>query len=75
MKDLNDLRQLLMDNIEKLNEGKIDVKAAQAVSSQAQTILNMARLELEYIKVVRKNKSIFFDSEELESEKKLLDKQ
>ena len=54
---IDDLRNHLFAQIEKLNDDDLDfdkkVKRAKAISGLAQEIINSARIELDYYKMVR----------------------
>lgn len=49
------LRKKLIDQIEGIESGDIDVGKAKAVSMHVQTIVNMTKLELEYKKAIAKD--------------------
>lgn len=49
-KTFQDLRDILMNNIENLRTGKIKVDVAKEICSHAQTVVNITKLELEYFK-------------------------
>lgn len=51
MKTVNDLREALFETLEQLKAGKIDVHQAKAVSEVAQTIINTAKVEVDYCRV------------------------
>lgn len=53
-KTFADLREILMDNIGKLQRKQITIGEAKEVANQAQTVVNIAKLELEYAKTMKK---------------------
>lgn len=56
---INDLRDHLFEVIEKLQEGdeSMSIEKAQTISMVANTIINSARAEVEYMKVSGQDKS------------------
>jgi K+-transporting ATPase A subunit len=64
MKNINDLRGTLYEAMQLLKEGKIDVNQAQAISGLGQTIINSAKIELEFIKEVGGTGSGFIEVEQ-----------
>lgn len=56
--NLNDLRCHLFGAIKKLEAGSIDANTAKAIASLSQTILNSAKLQLEYQQLVEKTPDI-----------------
>lgn len=51
MKTVQDLREALFETLADLRSGKIDVDKAKAVSEIAQTIVNTAKVEVDYCRV------------------------
>lgn len=47
---LGDLNTILFDTLRDLREGKIDIERAQAIRETAQTLINSAKVEVEYVK-------------------------
>lgn len=45
---ISDLRDHLFESIERLKDGDMDVPTAKAISDVAQTIINSAKLELQF---------------------------
>jgi len=45
---INYLRKKLIDNIEKIESGKLETDRAKEISNHVQAIVNMTKLELEY---------------------------
>jgi len=52
MKKIEDLREDLFDTIKLLKEGKIDTGTAKAITNASQTILNSAKIEVDFIKAL-----------------------
>lgn len=50
-KTFSDLKGILLDNIELLRKGKIDVDVAKEICNQTQTIVNITKVELDYFKI------------------------
>jgi len=50
MKNITDLRETLFDTIEKLKSGAIDLDTAQAINGVSQTIVNSAKVEVDFHK-------------------------
>lgn len=48
----NDLRDLLFETIRGVKDGKLSIDRAKAVSDGAQTIINLAKAEIDMLKVV-----------------------
>ncbi len=48
----HELRDLLFDTIRGVKDGKLSVDKAKAVSDAAQTIINLAKAEIDMLKVV-----------------------
>lgn len=62
---VNDLRNKLINQVEKLEAGEVPVELAREVSRTSQAILDSVRLEIEYNKHINRKTTIDF----LESEK------
>lgn len=60
MKDINDLRSVLTEELLKLREGKATAKDVNAIANVASKILHSVRLEMEYCKMTRQTPSISF---------------
>jgi len=52
MRDINYLRQSLMDAMDKLMDGKIDIATAKAMADLGQVLVNSAKVEAD---LMRKN--------------------
>lgn len=51
MKTVQDLRAALFDTLDELRAGRMTVEQAKAVSEVAQTIINTAKVEVDYCRV------------------------
>lgn len=51
MKNINDLRAALFETMADVRSGKLEVSQAKAVTDLAQTIVNTAKVEVEFIRV------------------------
>lgn len=51
MSDIKTLRQHLFDTLDDLRNNKIDIERARAIGDTAQTIINSAKVEVDYMKV------------------------
>ena len=47
---LSDLRNHLFETIEKLKDGDMEIDRARTISDVAQTIINSAKVEVDYLK-------------------------
>ncbi len=47
-----DLRDHLFDTIEQLKTGKMELQTAKAITNAAQTIINSAKVEVDFIKAM-----------------------
>jgi hypothetical protein len=47
---INDLRDHLFEALERLKDGDIDIETAKAMSEVSQTIINSAKIEIDFIK-------------------------
>jgi hypothetical protein len=61
---IDDLRTHLFDALRGLKNGTVDVEKAKAMSDVSQTIINSAKVEVEYIKASGAKGSGFLDSAE-----------
>ena len=59
---VNDLRDELFATLRALRSGELDVEKARAVSEVAQTIINSAKVEVDYIKANGGGESSFIDA-------------
>lgn len=50
MSDINSLRSTLFDTLAMLKDNKIDLDRAKAINETAQTIINTAKVEVDYMK-------------------------
>lgn len=51
MADINTLYTHLFETLQSLKDGKIDIDQARSINDTAQTIVNVAKVEVDYIKV------------------------
>lgn len=49
-KNINDLRDAMFDTLQALKDGKITVEQAKVASDIGQTIINSAKVEVEFVK-------------------------
>jgi hypothetical protein len=61
--NINDLRAHLFDALKGLKDGTMDVGRAKAMSEIAQTIVNSAKVELEFIEATGSKDSEFLGGE------------
>jgi hypothetical protein len=59
--DVDALRTHLFDTLQSLKDGKVSIEKAKAISDVAQTIINTAKVEVEYAKATGKKNSTFLD--------------
>lgn len=66
---IEDLRDHLFEIIEMLKEGDMELDKAKAIADIAQVIVNSAKVEVDFIKVVHGNGSgfILLDKRQIES--------
>lgn len=50
--DINDLRRILFETIQDVKEGKTDAAQAKLIGDLSQTIINSAKVEVDYAKAV-----------------------
>ena len=51
-KTVKDLRETLFDTLDKLKDGTIELDKAKAITNVSQTIVNSAKVEVDFIKAV-----------------------
>jgi len=56
---MTDLRDHLFEVLERLKDGEIDIETAQTMADVSQVIINSAKIEVDFIKVVHGNGSGF----------------
>ncbi|BES72192.1 hypothetical protein RE428_32100 [Marinobacter nanhaiticus D15-8W] len=61
---IEDLRDHLFETLEKLKDGDIDIERAKAVSGVAQTIINSAKVEIDYLRVTEQRSGTGFIPDE-----------
>ena len=57
---IDDLRNHLFDALQLLKDGKIDVSQAKAISDLSQTIINSAKVEVDYLRATEQVKGTGF---------------
>jgi hypothetical protein len=60
MSNINELRSALFETLQAVKSGTMDIDRAKAVSDVAQTIINTAKVEIDYIKATDANISSEF---------------
>jgi hypothetical protein len=63
-KDLSHVREALFDTLDKLRSKEIDIETAKSITDVSQTLLNSAKLEMDFLKHTDQVRSKFFDAEE-----------
>lgn len=61
---IEDLRNHLFETLEMLKDGEMDVDRARAVSGVAQTIINSAKVEIDYLRVTEQRSGTGFIPDE-----------
>lgn len=61
--DITELRSHLFDTLRGLKEGTVDVEKAKAMSQLADTIIDTAKVEVDYMRVAGGNGTGFIPSE------------
>ena len=60
-----DLRNHLFETIEMLKDKEIDINTALAIATVSQSIIDTAKVEVQYLKTIESNnKSLFLESKE-----------
>lgn len=49
-KTINDLREALFETLQAVKSGEMDIERAKAVTEVGQTIINTAKIEIDYIR-------------------------
>lgn len=57
---MESLQAVLMQSIESVMKGDMDTSKARAVNEFAQTLINSAKVEVEFLRATKKTKSVFF---------------
>ena len=60
MRNINDLRNSLLDNFEKLKNDELHIARAKELANTAGKIINSLKVEMEYNKIRNNNKVIPF---------------
>jgi hypothetical protein len=66
---IEDLRNHLFETIEMLKDGDIDIEKAKTIADLSQVIVNSAKVENDFLKIVESNGSGFFPIETEEVKK------
>ena len=61
-KTINDLREAMFDTLDMLKKGEITIEQAKAMSEIGQTIINTAKVEVDYIRANNGGESGFIDA-------------
>lgn len=61
MSNAQTLYQALFETLQGLQNGTVTIEKAKAVSDVAQTITNVAKVEVDYLRVAQNKKSDFFN--------------
>lgn len=65
--DISTLREHLFDALKGLKDGTVDIDKAKAMSEVAQTIINTAKVEVEYAKATGATGSSFLEMAPIDS--------
>lgn len=61
-KTIDDLRAALFETLDKVRDGTLDVERARAVNEVAKTIVDTAKVEVDYLRVTDGGESSFISS-------------
>ena len=62
---IQDLRNHLFETIELLKDNEIDINTALAIATVSESIINTAKVEVQYLKAIESNiKSLFLENKE-----------
>ena len=61
---MDGLQYLIMQSIRAVRDGTLDIDKAKAVNSLAQTLINSAKVEVEFLRATNRTHSPFFVREE-----------
>lgn len=64
-KTINDLRETLFATLQALKSGEMDIDKARAVNEVAKTIVDTAKVEVDYLRATDGGKSSFIDTANL----------
>jgi hypothetical protein len=64
MNDINSLRQHLFDALAGIKDGSLELDRAKAIAEMGQTIINSAKVEVEYCKAVGGNGTGFIQPDQ-----------
>lgn len=68
---IEDLRNHLFETIELLKEGEIDIEKAKAIADIGQVLVNTAKIEVDFLKIVNGNGSGFIPVDSKNEQKRL----
>lgn len=57
-KRMDNLEDVLMDNIKKLQKGEVDVETSKQINASVSTVLNMSKQKLKMVQEIRKSKKM-----------------
>lgn len=57
---MESLQAVLMQSIDQVMKGEIDTNKAKAVNAIAQTLIQSAKVEVEFLRATKKTNSVFF---------------
>ncbi len=60
-KTITDLREVLFDTLQKLKDRQIDLETARGVNELSKTLIDSAKVEVEYLRAVDGSSSPFID--------------
>lgn len=61
-KSINDLREALFDTLQKVKDGTIDIDKARAVNEIGKTLIDSAKVEVDYLRTTGGGESSFIDT-------------
>lgn len=61
-KSINDLREALFDTLQKVKDGSIDLDKARTVNEIGKTLIESAKVEVDYLRVTGGGESAFIDA-------------
>jgi hypothetical protein len=61
-KSINDLRDALFETLQGVKDGSLDIEKAKAINEVAKSIVETAKVEVDYLRVTGGGESTFIDS-------------
>lgn len=61
-KNLSDLREALFDALQKVKDGSLDIDKARAINEIGKTLVDTAKVEVDYLRVTDGGESSFIDT-------------